>query len=198
MDPNPSNPSFQYNESTRTGGKELIDELGEAIDQNRVVDMARLFLQTCPGEENRGWYHLTNAVLENAARGLPDDEELSMAHSGSAMAGYDGGGFVKAEETMERLDGRQMLFDNTSGDANHWASPIHVYLNINDVPISTPDPKDADTFCCISSDSLDVTFAMHGTPLIRPRFWSNCLLLILALMMPMLARFASLQKTSSR
>ncbi|PKK43356.1 hypothetical protein CI102_14134 [Trichoderma harzianum] len=121
-----------------------------------------------------------------------------MAHSGSAMAGYDGGGFVKAEETMERLDGRQMLFDNTSGDANHWASPIHVYLNINDVPISTPDPKDADTFCCISSDSLDVTFAMHGTPLIRPRFWSNCLLLILALMMPMLARFASLQKTSSR
>ncbi|PKK43357.1 hypothetical protein CI102_14133 [Trichoderma harzianum] len=76
MDPNPSNPSFQYNESTRTGGKELIDELGEAIDQNRVVDMARLFLQTCPGEENRGWYHLTNAVLENAARGLPDDEEL--------------------------------------------------------------------------------------------------------------------------
>ncbi|KAK4064682.1 hypothetical protein Trihar35433_8199 [Trichoderma harzianum] len=84
-----------------------------------------------------------------------------MAHSGSAMTGYDGGGFVNAEETMERLDGRQMLFDNTGGDANHRASPIHVYLNINDVPISTPDPNDADTFCCISSDSLDVTFAMH-------------------------------------
>ncbi|KAL5084009.1 hypothetical protein Trisim1_012381 [Trichoderma cf. simile WF8] len=85
-----------------------------------------------------------------------------MAHSGSAMTGYDGGGFVKAEETVERLDGRQMLFDNTGGDANHRASPIHVYLNINDIPISTPDPKDADTFCCISSDSLDVTFAMHA------------------------------------
>ncbi|KAF3060565.1 hypothetical protein CFAM422_011135 [Trichoderma lentiforme] len=76
MDPDPSNPSFQYKGSTRTGGKELIDELGEAIHQNRVVDMARLFLQTCPGDENRGWYHLTNGVLENAARGLPDDEEL--------------------------------------------------------------------------------------------------------------------------
>lgn len=38
----------------------------------------------------------------------------------------------------------------------------HVYLNINDVPISTPDPKDADIFRCISPDSLDVTFAMHG------------------------------------
>ncbi|KAJ4862297.1 hypothetical protein T069G_03251 [Trichoderma breve] len=79
-----------------------------------------------------------------------------MAHSGSAMTGYDGGGFVKAEETVERLDGRQMLFNNTGGDA------IHVYLNINDVPISTPDPKDADTFCCTSSDSLDATFAMHA------------------------------------
>ncbi|KAH0529915.1 hypothetical protein TsFJ059_004610 [Trichoderma semiorbis] len=63
-----------------------------------------------------------------------------------AVTGYGGGGFVKAEETME---------------PNHSASPIDVYLNINDVPISTPNPKDADTFCCISSDSLDVTFAMH-------------------------------------
>lgn len=76
MDPGPTNLSFQYNGSTQTGGKELIDQLAEAIRQNRVVDMARLFLQTCPGDENRGWYHITNGVLENASRGLPDDEEL--------------------------------------------------------------------------------------------------------------------------
>lgn len=75
MDPNPSNPSFQYNGSIRKGGKELIDELAEAIHQDRVADMARLFLQTCPGEENRGWRSSQIYVLERAAKGLPDEEE---------------------------------------------------------------------------------------------------------------------------
>ncbi|KAL6816417.1 hypothetical protein J3E69DRAFT_375170 [Trichoderma sp. SZMC 28015] len=75
MDPNPSNPSFRYNGSIRKGGKELIDELAEAIHQDRVADMARLFLQTCPGEENRGWRSSQIYVLERAAKGLPDEEE---------------------------------------------------------------------------------------------------------------------------
>ncbi|KAM6484957.1 hypothetical protein HDV62DRAFT_353690 [Trichoderma sp. SZMC 28011] len=75
MDPNPSNPSFRYNGSIRKGGKELIDELAEAIHLDRVADMARLFLQTCPGEENRGWRSSQIYVLERAAKGLPDEEE---------------------------------------------------------------------------------------------------------------------------
>lgn len=79
-----------------------------------------------------------------------------------AVADNDGDGFINAEETMERLNRRQMLFDRTSGDANHSASPIHVYLNINDVTISIPDPNNVHKFSSTSSESLDATFAMHN------------------------------------
>ncbi|PNP55339.1 hypothetical protein THARTR1_04481 [Trichoderma harzianum] len=58
-----------------------------------------------------------------------------MASESPVVVDYGGDGFVNAEETMERLDRRQMLFDRTG---------------------------DAHTFRFVSSDSLDVTFATHN------------------------------------
>ena len=50
MDPYHEKPSFQYQKATQTGCKELIDKLAKIINQNRVTDMARLFLMGCPNE----------------------------------------------------------------------------------------------------------------------------------------------------
>lgn len=66
------------------------------------------------------------------------------------------------DAVAEYLDERQAHFHKLGGNASQWTPPFHVYLNINDVPISTPSPKDAYKFRCVSSDSLDATFSIHG------------------------------------
>lgn len=53
----------------------IVDEMTRSIRQNHVASMARLFLQTCPGDENRGWGPMTHGMLSRALRGdLPLDE----------------------------------------------------------------------------------------------------------------------------
>ncbi|KAK4066133.1 uncharacterized protein Triagg1_8201 [Trichoderma aggressivum f. europaeum] len=85
-----------------------------------------------------------------------------MATEFPAVTDNDGDGFVNAEETMKHLDRRQMLLDKTGGAADDWTGSFHVYMNINDVPISTPGPNNVQKFSSTSSESLDATFAMHN------------------------------------
>lgn len=70
----------QNSTPTRTAGpsstgSSIVDEMTRSIRQNHVSLMARLFLKTCPGDENRGWGPMTHGMLSGAAQGgLPLDE----------------------------------------------------------------------------------------------------------------------------
>jgi hypothetical protein len=78
VDTHPSNEAFVRNigESKTAGHLAFVDEMTKSICQRRVCLMAQLYLQTCPGDENRGWGPLVQGRLRKAVEGKLDAEEL--------------------------------------------------------------------------------------------------------------------------
>ncbi|KAF7561357.1 hypothetical protein G7046_g2789 [Stylonectria norvegica] len=77
MDPHPSNPTFQGSAGpSKTGGASVVDEMTRSICQHRVETMARLFLQTCPDDWDKGWGPLTRGIIEQAMNGNASHDVL--------------------------------------------------------------------------------------------------------------------------
>ncbi|KAL7945221.1 hypothetical protein V8C42DRAFT_358214 [Trichoderma barbatum] len=78
MDPHPEHPFFLLQPGfSKTGAKEVADKLAESIRQNKVKDMAKLFLRTYPNDWNAGYGPLLCGTLHRAINGI-SVEELSM------------------------------------------------------------------------------------------------------------------------
>lgn len=73
MDPNPSNKSFLGEAGpSRTGGinqDEVLHAMTANICQKRIIAMAELFLQTCPGDWDKGWGPRVRGILTDAIQG---------------------------------------------------------------------------------------------------------------------------------
>ncbi|CAM1507528.1 Fc.00g071690.m01.CDS01 [Cosmosporella sp. VM-42] len=77
LDPDPNNPYFKGDVGpSRIGGAEIMDQMTRSICQNRVTHMARLLLQTCPGDWNKGWGPCWGGTLRKTVAGeeISDDD----------------------------------------------------------------------------------------------------------------------------
>ncbi|RSM11489.1 hypothetical protein CEP52_003017 [Fusarium oligoseptatum] len=103
-------------------GDSFIDEMTRSIHQKDVPSMARLFLQTCPGDENRGWGPLAHGML---SRALEDDLPLDELEEVAGMICFRWESPLIADYLVETFNLPKpkgqiyILWDSLSGGINN-------------------------------------------------------------------------------
>ena len=125
MDPHPGNPTFSGSAGpSQSGGAQMIDEMTLHISQHRVREMARLFLQTCPGDWNRGWGPAVHGQVSFAL--TEDDLPQEELHEISSLIRFRWEQGLLADEmvrifNLPQPDGQICMLC----DVNAWRSRAH-------------------------------------------------------------------------